>query len=129
MIDTVLLCGSSDDMNFDLNLSGEKKKASNRYFKQIENELKMFSKQKIPYIIIAGHYPVWAVGEHGPTYLLVQKLRPLLFKYKVTAYFSGIYILKMVNFLFIVNVHLMKDMNTTPSISQKKKVNLKRILL
>lgn len=91
MIDTVLLCGISDDQNnFDLNLSGEKKKISNEYFKKIEAELIKISKQKIPYVIIAGHYPIWSIGEHGPTYLMVQKLRPLLFKYKVTAYFSGI---------------------------------------
>ena len=32
---------------------------------------------------------VWSVGHHGPTDVLVQKLNPMLQKYKVAAYFSG----------------------------------------
>ena len=32
---------------------------------------------------------VWSVGHHGPTDVLVEKLNPMLVKYKVAAYFSG----------------------------------------
>jgi len=32
---------------------------------------------------------VWSVAEHGPTDTLVQRLRPLLIQYNVTAYFCG----------------------------------------
>ena len=32
---------------------------------------------------------VWSVGEHGPTKELVEKLKPMLEKYGVTAYFCG----------------------------------------
>ena len=32
---------------------------------------------------------VWSVGHHGPTDILVDKLNPMLLKYKVAAYFSG----------------------------------------
>ena len=32
---------------------------------------------------------MWSVAEHGPTQILVDRLRPLLIKYKVAAYLSG----------------------------------------
>jgi len=32
---------------------------------------------------------VWSVAEHGSTDTLVQRLRPLLIQYNVTAYFCG----------------------------------------
>lgn len=39
--------------------------------------------------IVVGHYPVYSVGSHGTTSLLVKKLAPLLTKYKVGAYING----------------------------------------
>jgi len=41
------------------------------------------------YLIVAGHYPVWSVGSHGPSARLVERLRPMLAQYAVTAYFFG----------------------------------------
>lgn len=41
------------------------------------------------YLIVAGHYPIHSVCEHGPTAELQNTVRPLLEKYKVTAYFAG----------------------------------------
>ena len=32
---------------------------------------------------------MWSVAEHGPTQCLVDRLKPLLEKYHVTAYISG----------------------------------------
>ena len=40
-------------------------------------------------IVVAGHYPVWSVCEHGPTDTLIDKVKPLLEKYGVSAYLSG----------------------------------------
>lgn len=41
------------------------------------------------FLVVAAHYPVWSVGEHGPTAALVNQLKPMLEQYKATAYFSG----------------------------------------
>jgi len=41
------------------------------------------------YIIVAGHYPVFSVGEHGPTKKLQENLRPLMKQFGVSAYMSG----------------------------------------
>ncbi len=41
------------------------------------------------YLLVAGHYPVLSVAEHGPTKILVDRLMPMLYKYRVTAYMCG----------------------------------------
>merc|ERR1711871_33875 len=41
------------------------------------------------YVVVAGHYPVYSICEHGPTSFLVDSLKPLLEKFKVSAYMNG----------------------------------------
>lgn len=41
------------------------------------------------YLIVAGHFPVYSIAEHGPTQCLLDRLKPMLYKYHVTAYFNG----------------------------------------
>lgn len=52
----------------------------------IENTL---AKSTATYLLVAGHFPVWSIAEHGPTDCLVEKLKPLLEDHDVTAYLSG----------------------------------------
>jgi len=44
----------------------------------IEGQLKASTAK---YILVAGHYPVYSVCEHGPTSTLITNLKPLLEKY------------------------------------------------
>lgn len=41
------------------------------------------------YLIVAGHYPVYSVGDHGPTSALSPQKFPYLRKYKVSTYLCG----------------------------------------
>lgn len=93
MIDTVSMCGNT---GFDSEVfrkpkfsSTRDRLASREYFESIEDELEKLKYEYVPYVIINGHFPIWSIAEHGPTQCLVNRLRPLLYKYNVTAYFCG----------------------------------------
>lgn len=87
MIDTVLLCGNSDH-DF---LGKQPKGPANQ--KVADDQLTWIKKQiemsKAPYLLVAGHYPVYSIAEHGPTDCLIDKLLPTLQQYNITAYLSG----------------------------------------
>ena len=59
---------------------------AHRHWKWIEQTL---NSSTAAYLLVGGHFPVWSVGLHGPTYCLKNKLMPLLKKYDVTAYLAG----------------------------------------
>lgn len=98
MIDTVVLSGLSDVMNeareIITELPGSEltgppelwTKAAETQMQWLEETL---AASKAEYLIVAGHYPVWSIAEHGPTAFLVSNVKPLLEKYKVSAYING----------------------------------------
>ncbi|XP_040096547.1 tartrate-resistant acid phosphatase type 5 [Oryx dammah] len=86
MLDTVTLCGNSDDF-------ASQQPERPRNLAMARTQLAWLKKQlaaaKEDYVLVAGHYPVWSIAEHGPTHCLVKQLLPLLTAHKVTAYLCG----------------------------------------
>ena len=93
MIDTVILSGNCHvDYDDELELNGSElpgpkvKKDSDDQLTWLENELKASTAD---FIIVAGHYPIYSICEHGPTSFLINNVKPMLEKYKVNAYING----------------------------------------
>ncbi|XP_018617213.1 tartrate-resistant acid phosphatase type 5a isoform X2 [Scleropages formosus] len=86
MVDTVLLCGNSDDFEDQKPQGPVSAVEANRQLQWLEQRM---AASKSDFLLVAGHYPVWSISEHGPTECLLKRLRPLLIKYKATAYFCG----------------------------------------
>ncbi|XP_030052840.1 tartrate-resistant acid phosphatase type 5 isoform X1 [Microcaecilia unicolor] len=86
MIDTVTLCGNSDDFQ---SQQPEKPLSQEAATQQMSWLKKKLAASQDDYLLVAGHYPVWSVAEHGPTRCLVKHLLPLLKKYNATAYLCG----------------------------------------
>ncbi|XP_065913702.1 tartrate-resistant acid phosphatase type 5-like isoform X2 [Dysidea avara] len=86
-IDTVILAGNTHPTKTWLPPPGpESVNAAEDQWEWIEETL---AASKADWLFVLGHYPVWSVALHGPTDVLVQRLRPLLMQYDVTAYFCG----------------------------------------
>jgi tartrate-resistant acid phosphatase type 5 len=94
MIDTVELCGSSSGMAGDdeVDLLGRELPGpadavkADAQWAWINETL---AASTADFLVVAGHYPVYSICEHGPTTCLRQRLEPMLNQYKVTAYFNG----------------------------------------
>ncbi|XP_067950931.1 tartrate-resistant acid phosphatase type 5-like [Watersipora subatra] len=86
LLDTIMLCGQTESDFKDELLKLLDKQASEQQWEWIEETL---ASSKADYLLVGGHFPVYSIAEHGPTECLVQRLRPLLHKYNVTAYISG----------------------------------------
>ncbi|XP_072255640.1 tartrate-resistant acid phosphatase type 5 [Pyxicephalus adspersus] len=86
LLDTIVLCGNSDDSNGGQPLGASNPKSANDQLEWLTQKLESAKEQ---YLLVAGHYPVWSIAEHGPTLCLLQHVEPLLRKYGVTAYLSG----------------------------------------
>jgi len=92
-IDTVLMCGNTiygKEKDQPVHTDRISQIQSEDYFQSLEDELRYVTDtEKIDYLFVAGHYPVWSIAEHGSTKCLVERLRPLLHKYNVSGYMSG----------------------------------------
>ncbi|KAM5172310.1 tartrate-resistant acid phosphatase type 5 isoform 2-T2 [Mantella aurantiaca] len=86
MLDTVVLCGNSDDFHGEQPLGAANPKMANEQLTWLTEKMKT---SKEDYLLVAGHYPVWSIAEHGPTRCLLDHVEPLLKEYKATAYLSG----------------------------------------
>ena len=79
-IDTVDLSGSGvtsneEDPRYYDKLAFRPKAAAATQWDWIEEQLKASTAD---YLIVAGHYPMYSVCQHGPTSNLINNLRPLL---------------------------------------------------
>ncbi|KAF6027566.1 ACP5 [Bugula neritina] len=85
MVDTMIICGTVEK-------EGEQpnhlmiRKAEEEEWAWIEEKL---ANSTADYLVVGGHYPVYSAGFHGPTERLVERMKPLLYQYNVSAYFSG----------------------------------------
>jgi tartrate-resistant acid phosphatase type 5 len=98
MIDTVLLCGGTDDLEYCeengilakdcvIQPTGpDDPKVAATQWQWINDTLKASTAD---FLIVAGHYPVWSIAEHGPTKCLVEGLRPALIAYNVNYFMNG----------------------------------------
>nr|XP_040041825.1 tartrate-resistant acid phosphatase type 5a isoform X1 [Gasterosteus aculeatus aculeatus] len=86
MLDTVLLCGNSDDFLDETPRGPLRMMDANRQVTWLQERL---AQSRADFLLVAGHYPVWSVSEHGPTACLLQRVKPLLVKYNATAYLCG----------------------------------------
>lgn len=90
LIDTVILSGQSyHDEETDVWVKAEAPEdpaLADAQWTWLESKL---AASTADFLFVGGHYPVWSVCQHGPTSLLVDKLKPLLEKYKATSYLCG----------------------------------------
>ncbi|XP_075433627.1 tartrate-resistant acid phosphatase type 5 [Ascaphus truei] len=86
VLDTVTLCGNSDDF---VGGQPEGPESAERAGRQLAWLRQKLAGAREDYLLVAGHYPVWSVAEHGPTHCLVKHVEPLLRKHRATAYLCG----------------------------------------
>merc|ERR1712000_652656 len=92
MIDTVKLSGQSSNAEDSLRLKGcelpgpANLTAAQSQLQWIDETL---AASTADYVIVAGHYPVYSVGDHGPTSSLSPSKFPYLQRHKVSAYLCG----------------------------------------
>ncbi|XP_013404251.1 tartrate-resistant acid phosphatase type 5 [Lingula anatina] len=88
MLDTIVLCGNTGThYEGEPPLGPADPKKADAMWQWIEETLK--SANRSTYVVVAGHFPTYSIGYHGPTTCLRDRLHPLLHIYKVNAYLCG----------------------------------------
>ncbi|KAH3695861.1 hypothetical protein DPMN_083319 [Dreissena polymorpha] len=85
LIDTIVLCGNVYDSHVPP-VGPADSGAAAAQWAWLEESLKQ---SRADYIVVGGHYPVYSVGDHGPSACLRRQLEPLLHTYRVSAYIAG----------------------------------------
>ncbi|KAL8570045.1 hypothetical protein ACOMHN_036322 [Nucella lapillus] len=86
MMDTIVLCGNTDD-RLDAQPQGpEDERAAEQQWNFIQKSLQT---SNATYLFTVGHFPVFSIAEHGPTQCLVDRLLPMLHQSRASGHFSG----------------------------------------
>jgi len=96
LLDTVILAGNSDVRDSMGELIDELRGSElpgpadrTRAQSQMAWLEQTLNSSQADFLVVAGHYPVWSICEHGPTSLLVSQVKPMLERHHVTAYIAG----------------------------------------
>jgi len=97
MVDTVILAGSSDVRDprtgaLQRELAGSQLPGPadhQRAQSQMAWLEQTLNSSSADFLVVAGHYPVWSICEHGPTSSLVTNVKPMLEQHHVTAFLAG----------------------------------------
>ena len=84
-IDTVILCGLSAP-HAPGEHAGQPVPHDEAHWAWLKTTLES---SNADWLIVAGHYPVYSIAEHGSTDCLVQQLKPMLVAHNVALYING----------------------------------------
>lgn len=98
-------------------LGPEDKSFAEKQWVWLEEQLKY---SQDDYLLVGGHFPVWSIAEHGPTDCLVDRLKPLLEKYKASSYICGHDHNLQVDGFFVTLDNFGASLNAPPPSPQKE---------
>ena len=85
-IDTLIIAPHEDEATKRYGRHYVSPESAKKYLDSFEN---MLASSTATWLIIAGHYTIYSIADHGDTKALIRLLTPLFKKYGVHAYFNG----------------------------------------
>ena len=85
-IDTPILCPTETDETMIGGIHAVSPEQLAQEYAKVEQ---MLSESTATWLLVAGHYTIYSMAEHGDNPVLIDRLVPLLQKYGVQAYFNG----------------------------------------